>query len=91
MSQQEKDEMIRHYIPITPPWMGTISAIRNLLYGDSSYFTKGFFQTGINKDSQMKFASTSGSSYDLFLRDAFHKFKDEDWMKEVVKRIEYEK
>jgi triacylglycerol esterase/lipase EstA (alpha/beta hydrolase family) len=36
--QAQKDMMVRHYIPITPPWFGTVSAIRNVLYGDASYF-----------------------------------------------------
>lgn len=68
--------MVRHYIPITPPWAGTVSAIRNMLYGDPSYFTKGLFDSGINKYAQMKFSTASGSTYDLFLRDAFYRFKD---------------
>lgn len=72
--------MVRHYIPITPPWFGTISAIRNMLYGDTSYFTSGLFPTGINKYSQMKFSKFSGSSYDLFVRDAFKIYRDEPWM-----------
>ena len=72
--------MVRHYIPITPPWFGTISAIRNLLYADTSYFTSGFFDTGINKYAQMKFTTTAGSTYDLFLRDAFTRYRSEAWV-----------
>lgn len=67
--------MVRHYIPITPPWFGTVSGIRNVLYGDPSYFTSGFLSTGINKYAQMKFSVRAGSTYDLFLRDAFHTYR----------------
>lgn len=70
-----KDKMIRHYIPITPPWFGTVSAMRNTMYGDTSYFTSGMFPTGINKYAQMKFSTVSGSTYDLFLRDAFKTYR----------------
>ena len=55
--------MVRHYIPITPPWFGTVSAIRNVLYGDASYFTNGGAKSGINKYAQHKFSLTSGSNY----------------------------
>jgi hypothetical protein len=68
--------MIRHYIAITPPWSGTVSAIRNMLYGDPSYFTKGLLDSGINKYAQMKFTTTSGSTYDLFLRDIFNRYQN---------------
>ena len=67
--------MVRHYIPITPPWFGTVSGIRNVLYGDSSYFNSGFVSTGINKYAQMKFAVYSSSTYDLFIRDAFKTYR----------------
>lgn len=67
--------MIRHYIPITPPWFGTVSAMRNLLYGDPSYFTNGGAKSGINKYAQHKFSLTSGSTYELFLRDAFKTYR----------------
>ena len=68
--------MVRHYIPITPPWFGTVSGIRNMLYGDPTYFTKSLLNTGINKYAQMKFATISGSTYDLFLRDAFKTYRN---------------
>lgn len=55
--------MVRHYIPITPPWFGTVSAIRNLLYGDPSYFTNSGPKNGINKYAQYRFSITSGSTY----------------------------
>lgn len=71
MNKKSKGKMIRHYIPISPPWSGTVSAIRNLLYGDPSYFTSALIDVGINKYAQMKFATTSGSTYDLFLRNIF--------------------
>ena len=84
-----KSKMVRHYIPITPPWFGTVSAIRNMLYGDPSYFTKSLLNTGINKYAQMKFSTVSGSTYDLFLRDAFKIYRDEPWMKDILARIKY--
>ena len=74
--QAQKDMMVRHYIPITPPWFGTVSAIRNVLYGDVSYFEDGLFANGINKYAQMKFSTASGSTYDLFLRDAFKTYRN---------------
>lgn len=86
-----KDKMVRHYIAVTPPWSGTVSAIRNLLYGDPSYFTSALIDTGINKYGQMRFSETSGSTYDLFLRNIFEKYDGEEWLEEVKKRIEYEK
>ena len=91
LTKEEKDKMVRHYIPITPPWFGTVSAIRNLIYGDPSYFSKGFVNTGINRYAQMKFTSTAGSTYDLFLRDAFSKYRHESWMQEILQRVDYEK
>lgn len=81
VTPSNKRKMVRHYVPITPPWLGTVSAIRNMLYGDASYFTKGLIDSGINKYAQMKFSTASGSTYDLFLRDAFDRFKNESWMK----------
>lgn len=65
--------MVRHYIPITPPWFGTTSAIRNMIYGDPGYFDGGM---GINRYGQMKFTRVSGSTFDLFLRDAFDTQRD---------------
>jgi hypothetical protein len=80
--------MVRHYIPITPPWFGTVSAIRNLIYGDPSYFdSSSSIKSGINRYAQMKFTRTSGSTFDLFLRNAFETERDKPWMKEVLKRI----
>lgn len=34
------------------------------------------FAQGINKYAQMKFSTVSGSTYDLFLRDAFKIYRD---------------
>ena len=76
--------MVRHYIPITPPWFGTVHAIRNMLYGDPSFFENkesDLIKTGVNRYAQLKFTRSAGSTFDLFLRDAFDTERDKPWMK----------
>ncbi len=95
MSEADRDQCVRHYLPIGPPWMGVTSAIRNALTGDPEYFTENkqndYFSTGINQYQQVKFIRTSGGSIDLFLRDTFTLDKDEEWMQEVRNRIEWDR
>lgn len=62
--------MVRHYIPITPPWFGTVSAVRNAIVGDSGYYDEQS-KIGINFYAQMKFSRSSGGTMELFLRDGF--------------------
>ncbi len=80
--------MVRHFIPITPPWFGTVSAIRNVLIGDSNYYDSSS-KVGINYYAQMKFARSAGGAMELFLRDAFTSYRNTSWMKEILLRIEY--
>lgn len=49
VNKKMKDTMVRHYIPIAPPWFGTIMAIKNVLFSDVNYFDG---KRGINKYAQ---------------------------------------
>lgn len=81
--------MVRHYIPITPPWFGTVSAIRNTIVGDSGYYDESS-GVGINFYAQMRFSRASGGTMELFLRDGFARFRNTDWMKRILDRVHYE-
>ncbi|EAR82529.1 lecithin-cholesterol acyltransferase (macronuclear) [Tetrahymena thermophila SB210] len=90
--QSFKDQKVKQFIAIGPPFIGAPKSFINIIGGDPSYIQNILgLQVGINFYSQTKFAYSSSSTYDLLPKNTFYEFKDEPWLKELISRIEYEK
>lgn len=89
MSQEDKDRMIAAYVPIAPPLGGAAKTFRLTMGGDSSFLYS--WGVGIDFYNQQHLISTSSTTQDLLPGDAFYRFRKEQWMQDLLKRVQLEK
>lgn len=90
MKQEDKDRMVAAYVAVTPPYGGASKTLRLALGGDNSFlFLNKLY--GMNFYNQKLMIGTGSSAQDLMPKDTFFKFRNEPWMKELLKRVELEK
>jgi hypothetical protein len=89
LAQEEKDELIKYWVALGYPALGSMKPNNNLLNGDDEliYFHK---LIGLHVDASIEGGSTILATYELFYKDAFTLYKDEQWLQDVKKRIDYE-
>ncbi|EAS04696.2 lecithin-cholesterol acyltransferase (macronuclear) [Tetrahymena thermophila SB210] len=89
--QETKDSKIKQFIAAGPPFIGSPKAFISMLGGDPDYLKKILGKSfGMNYYSQMQLSSGCSSTFDILIKDSFERFKNEEWMIDVIKRIDYE-
>lgn len=88
MDQVEKDQMVFEYIAIGPPFTGTLNSLQAELSGFKEFQFENVI--GLSFNAQKSFLG-SPSLYECLPFDTFERFKDEEWMNEIIERIEQEK
>jgi len=91
MSTADKDQKVLEFVAAGPPFLGAPKVLINMLGGDPDYLKKILGkEIGMNFYSQYKLISACSSSFDLLPRDIFSDFKNQEWTKEILNRIDYE-
>ena len=88
MTPEEKEEMILNYIAVTPPFLGATKALKIVIGGDDEFI---WHHLGLSFFSQKMFLGSSSAAYDLLPKDAFFRFQNETWLKDVLKRLNLQK
>ncbi|KRX05249.1 Aspartic peptidase domain [Pseudocohnilembus persalinus] len=96
-TQDFKDKYINTWIPTGGPLSGAPKVINGFLNTDQDFiqqfgsiFGKALI-VGIQFSSQRMINEGSLSMFDLFPKDVQFRHKDQEWMKEILKRVEYER
>lgn len=87
--QEEKDELIKSWVSLGYPALGSMKINNNYLNGDDEliYFHK---LIGLHVDASIEGGTTILANYEMIYRDAFTMYKDEPWLQDIKKRIDYE-
>lgn len=88
MTQNEKDVYIENWLALTPPFMGSLNANKGIIEGNSNFYFGGVF--GFHFSPSHKSLSTFAVEYELFLKNMYEMYKQEEWFQWVTQRIAYE-
>lgn len=88
MTQKDKDELVKSWIIISPPFLGSMKAHQNLLGGDDEFlFIKHVF--GLDFNASLEGVHNLASLWELIMKSPLA-YQNEPWFKEVLKRKDYE-
>ena len=88
MSQQDKDDNIKLFFAISPPFMGAYKPIAYLTCGSTEFFFPG--NIGIDMKTWMILGSTFPAILELMPPTTYMTQKDQPWLQKVLARISYE-
>mmetsp|Transcript_60009 Transcript_60009/g.69499 ORF Transcript_60009/g.69499 Transcript_60009/m.69499 type:complete len:692 (+) Transcript_60009:34-2109(+) len=88
ITPEMKDKMVAAFIALMPPFGGVSGTIRTHVGGDDSLLLTSFL--GVQVSNQRQLMTAFSSIFELLPGDAFFRFKDEPWMKEIIARVEAE-
>ena len=88
MKQEDKDQQIFEYVLIGAPLMGTLNALQAEISGFKEFQFYNSF--GLVFDAQKTFLS-SPSLFESLPFDTFERFRNTEWMQDILARMEQEK
>lgn len=86
--QSFKDKYIDNYIAVAPTWIGSAKLLSYLTCGTKTYTFP--FHSGFDWSTFKKTVYNFSSMYQMIPYNTFNSQKDTDWMKKIMKRIDYE-
>lgn len=91
LDQEFKDKTISKYIAIAPPYLGAPKVALSGLGMDSSYRRDWkILDVGITAKTFKQTVGTYEGTFDLLPKDFYNRWKDTEWMKSLLNRINKE-
>lgn len=84
LSRKFKESYIANWLAITPPFMGAMMAVSNIISGDRSFYESGV--KGFTAITSIETISSFESSYQLMKKNIYPEIINEKWFEYITDR-----